>query len=61
MTLSKEQWGAYDTGVVSSSGYGDGSYRLLVAKHNGKIVGIGVDFIGYKNPAFNLAMEIAAE
>ena len=58
-TLSKERWGAYDTGVVSSSGYGDGSYRLLVAKHDGKIVGIGVDFLGYKNLAFNLAMENA--
>jgi hypothetical protein len=61
MTLSKEQWGAYDTGVVSTSGYGDGSYRLLVAKVQGNIVGIGVDFLGYKNLAFNLAMEIAAE
>lgn len=59
-TLSNEQWGAYDTGVVSSSGYGDGSYRLLVAKANGDIVGIGIDFLGYKNKAFNLAMEIAA-
>jgi hypothetical protein len=60
LTLSDEQWGAYDTGVVSSSGYGDGSYRLLVAKDNGNIVGIGIDFLGYKNNAFNLAMEIAA-
>jgi hypothetical protein len=60
MTLSDEQWGAYDTGVVSSSGYGDGSYRLLVAKANGDIVGIGIDFLGYKNYAFNLAMELAA-
>lgn len=60
-TLSKERWGAYDTGVVSSSGYGDGSYRLLVAKAHGDIVGIGVDFLGYKNRAFNLAMELAAE
>ena len=58
MTLSAERWGSYDTGVVSSSGYGDGSYRLLVAKHNGHIVGIGVDFLGYKNYAFNTAMEL---
>ena len=61
MTLSKEQWGAYDTGVVSTSGYGDGSYRLLVAKYSGDIVGIGIDFLGYKNKAFNLPMEFAAE
>jgi len=55
-TLSKEQWGSYDTGVVSSSGYGDGSYRLLVAKHNGTIVGIGIDYLGYKNYAFNTVL-----
>jgi hypothetical protein len=60
-TLTDEQWGVYDGGVVSSSGYGDGSYRLLVAKAHSKIVGIGVDFLGYKNLAFNIAMEIAAE
>jgi hypothetical protein len=34
---------------------------LLVAKAHGDIVGIGVDFLGYKNRAFNLAMELAAE
>jgi hypothetical protein len=34
----------YDTGVVSSSGIGDGGYRCLVAKHKGKIVGIAIDF-----------------
>ena len=60
-TLSDEQWGAYDTGVVSSSGYGDGSYRLLVAKYSGDIVGIGIDFFGYKNKTFNLVMEMSLE
>jgi len=43
-TLSPESWGSYDTGVVSSSGIGDGGYRCLVAKHKGKIVGIVIDF-----------------
>ena len=43
-TLSPESWGMYDTGVVSSSGIGDGGYRCLVAKHKGKIVGIAIDF-----------------
>jgi len=43
-TLSPESWGSYDTGVVSSSGIGDGGYRCLVAKHKGKIVGIAIDF-----------------
>ena len=61
MTLSENMWGAYDTGVVSSSGYGDGSYRLLVAKAQGKIVGIGVDYLGYKNYAFNTAINIVME
>jgi hypothetical protein len=43
-TLSDNQWGSYDTGVVSSSGIGDGGYRCLVAKKKGKIVGICIDF-----------------
>ena len=43
-TLCDDQWGSYNTGVVSSSGIGDGSYKLLVAKHNGMIVGIAIDF-----------------
>lgn len=60
-TLSDSMWGVYDAGVVSSSGYGDGSYRLLVAKHKGKIVGIGVDYLGFKNYAFNTAIEIVME
>jgi len=34
----------YDSGVVSSSGFGDGSYSLYVAKKRGKIVGMCVDF-----------------
>jgi len=43
-TLSDKQWGSYDTGVVSSSGIGDGGYDCLVAKVNGKIVGICINF-----------------
>jgi hypothetical protein len=60
-TLSDEQWGSYDGGVVSSSGIGDGSYRLLVAKHKGKIVGIAVDFyiLDFKSGAFNDLLEMA--
>ena len=40
-----DRWGSYDTGVVSSSGIGDGGYRCLVAKKNGKIVGIAIDYL----------------
>lgn len=47
-TLSDLGWGTYSHGVVSSSGFGDGSYRLLVAKHNGKIVGLAIDFFVLK-------------
>ena len=43
-TLSDKGWGSYDTGVVSSSGIGDGGYDCLVAKVNGKIVGICINF-----------------
>ena len=61
-TLCDEQWGTYSNGVVSSSGFGDGSYKLLVAKHNGKIVGIAIDFfiLKLKNSDFNdiISMEM---
>lgn len=49
-TLVKPQWGVYDTGVVSSSGIGDGGYRCLVAKKNDKIVGIAIDYLMEKFP-----------
>ncbi len=58
-TLSDIQWGTYDNGVVSSSGIGDGSYKLLVAKHKGKIVGIAIDFyiLDLRNRDFNDILE----
>lgn len=43
-TLSEIGWGSYSHGVVSSSGIGDGSYILRVAKHKGKIVALFIDF-----------------
>ncbi len=43
-TLGEKSWGVYDSGVVSSSGFGDGSYSLYVAKKRGKIVAMCVDF-----------------
>ena len=49
-TLGENQWGSYDTGVVSSSGIGDGGYDCLVAKHKGKIVGICINFGLDKSP-----------
>lgn len=44
-TLSKEKWGSYESGVVCSSGFGDGGYTLYVSKSNdGKIVAMMIDF-----------------
>ena len=58
-TLSAEQWGTYSHGVVSSSGFGDGGYKLLVAKHKGKIVGIAIDYfvLKLKSGDFNLIIQ----
>lgn len=55
-TLGDEGWGVYDRGVVSSSGYGDGSYELSVAKHKGKIVGIAINYLGYKKYVLPMAI-----
>ena len=46
-TLSDNHWGSYESGVVSSSGYGDGSYPLDIVRDNlGNIVGMKITFIG---------------
>jgi hypothetical protein len=45
-TLVEPQWGMYDTGVVTSSGIGDGLYPLLVAMDNDKIVGMRLEYLG---------------
>lgn len=45
-TLDKEQWGVYDTGVVSSTGYGDGGYPLEVVRNDDEqIVGMRITYI----------------
>jgi hypothetical protein len=43
-TLSENSWGAYDGGVVSSSGIGDGMYDVSIWKANNQIVAINIDF-----------------
>lgn len=45
-TLHKDQWGVYDTGVVSSSGIGDGMYPLDVMMDGDKIVGMRLEYLG---------------
>lgn len=45
ITLNNEDGcGVYDQGVVSRSGYGDGGYKLYIAKDNGNIIGMCIDF-----------------
>jgi len=43
-TLSDQSWGVYDSGIVSSSGFGDGAYQLYVVKKRNKIVAFAIDF-----------------
>ena len=45
-TLCEPQWGLYDTGVVSSSGMGDGLYPMEVMMDKEKIVGIRITYLG---------------
>ena len=44
-TLSGLGWGSYETGVVTSSGYGDGGYPLEIIEEDGKIVGMRITYI----------------
>lgn len=45
-TLGGESWGVYDTGVVTSSGIGDGMYPLDVVYNDDKqIVGMRITYI----------------
>lgn len=43
-TLGDKGWGSYHSGIVSSSGIGDGMYDVYVLKDKKKIVGISIDF-----------------
>lgn len=46
-TLSNEQSGVYDTGVVTSSGIGDGMYPMdVVYNDDEEIVGIRITYLG---------------
>jgi hypothetical protein len=39
------RWGSYESGVVTSSGYGDGGYPLEVIEKDGTIVAMKITFI----------------
>jgi hypothetical protein len=44
-TLGDKGWGDYKGGVVSRSGWGDGSYHLFTTSdYYGNIVGMAIDF-----------------
>lgn len=44
------QWGSYDSGVVTSSGFGDGGYPLDIIKNKeGEIVAMRVTYIGFED------------
>lgn len=45
LTLSGQGWGSYETGVVTSSGYGDGGYPLEIVKEDDKVVGMRITYI----------------
>lgn len=46
LTSSEEQCGSSPDGIVSSSGYGDGSYTLLVGKIEDQVVAFHIVYIG---------------
>ena len=59
-TLSEQSWGVYDSGIVSSSGVGDGSYDLYVAKIDKKVVALAIDFgVAKKNLRFYKDLQYA--
>ena len=58
LTLSDEQGGILKSrnGIVSSSGYGDGSYGLLCQYHEGERIALMVDFDLAKNSTIMKAL-----
>jgi hypothetical protein len=52
-TLTTDGWGTYDQGIVSRSGFGDGSYTLYTARIEGEVVAMAVDFAVEETPAID--------
>lgn len=44
LTLNQEQWGVFENGAVTSSGYGDGSYYVTAFTDENTNVGFMIDF-----------------
>lgn len=49
LTSESDNFGCVEFGVVSSSGYGDGSYSLWTAEHNGETVAAKIVYIDEDN------------
>jgi hypothetical protein len=51
LTLSDDGYGVLENGIVTSSGYGDGSYTMfaLYDESEEKLIGVKVVFIDYEN------------
>ena len=52
-TLGEKGWGVYDRGVVSRSGFGDGGYKLYVAKHYNRPIAMCIDFAVEEEPVID--------
>lgn len=52
-TLGEKGWGTYDRGVVSRSGFGDGGYKLYVAKHYNRPIAMCIDFAVEEEPVID--------
>lgn len=44
-TFTKDDWGAYDRGVLSRSGWGDGVYPVTIAKDGDQVISIQIQFM----------------
>lgn len=49
-TIGDESWGAYDKGVVSSTGIGDGSYTLYTVNYRNRVIAMAIDFAVEEEP-----------
>jgi hypothetical protein len=50
LTIEYPGWGTFSNGMNSTSGYGDGSYNLVIGTEpNGYVVGFMVIFIGFED------------
>lgn len=61
LTLADAQWGVHPTGVVSSSGYGDGSYDCLVRRVDGQVVEAMLVFLWEEEHEYEEEAEVESD